>query len=136
MGHYHVVANFELQAPIERVWDALTHRHWWEAAWTKLPQDGPSLQTATVLGERPELMEWRASGAVEGNGRWELIELDDVTAARFSWKFRIAGTKARLSALFGSRKVLATHQVALREAAERLASDLGTTLSAFRTVSH
>lgn len=135
MANYHVVANFELQASIDRVWEALARPHWWEAAWAKPPQGDPPLQTATTRREPPELMEWRASGAVEGNGRWELIDLGHVTAARFTWKFRLAGARARLSAIFGSGKVLAMHQAALREAAEGLASDLGTTLCAFRSVS-
>jgi len=111
-----------LDAPRERVWEAIYAQErwpeWWrgvEAADEVHPGDGDRVgavsrmvwrsflpyrvrfEVTTTRVERPHLMEGRAVGGLEGVGRWRLYEDDGVTAVLYEWN--VATTKPWMNLL-------------------------------------
>jgi carbon monoxide dehydrogenase subunit G len=113
MADYHYVSTWQLQAPIERVWTAISDLEQ-ATAWNTgvqevqvlAPGDGQHLgaRVRYVIKGRlpmrlafeatiarvvpPRELELRAEGELAGTGRWDLDQQGDVTTARYTWDVR------------------------------------------------
>lgn len=113
MADYRFVTEWLIQAPREAVWDELFHSERWPQWWRQLERvEERELGDANRIGcvrrfiwkgalpyrlavdmrltraERPHLLESRATGELEGSGRWSLREADGGTRARYDWNVR------------------------------------------------
>jgi carbon monoxide dehydrogenase subunit G len=110
MANYHYVSTWRLQAPIERVWTAISDLEhllaWYPAVQevqTLAPGDeqGIGARVRYVIKGRlplrlafeatitrvvaPRELELRAEGELAGTGRWDLEQQGEVTTARYTW---------------------------------------------------
>jgi hypothetical protein len=113
MADYHYVSTWQLQAPIEQVWTAITdleHLPAWytgvQEARELVPGDaqGVGSRVRYVIKGRlplrlafeatvtrsvpPREQELRAEGELAGTGRWQLAQQGEVTTARYTWDVR------------------------------------------------
>ena len=113
MADYHYVSTWQLQAPIEQVWAAITdleHLPAWyrgvQQAQELAPGDtqGVGRRVRYVIKGRLSLrlafeatvtrsvppgdQELRAEGELAGTGRWSLEQQGEVTTARYTWDVR------------------------------------------------
>jgi carbon monoxide dehydrogenase subunit G len=107
---YHYISTWQLQAPIEQVWTAITDFErlpaWYPAVQevqTLTPGDGQQVGTRVRLVikgqlpmrlafegtltrvERPRELELQAEGDLAGTGRWLLDQEGEITTARYLW---------------------------------------------------
>jgi uncharacterized protein YndB with AHSA1/START domain len=113
MADYHYVSTWQLQAPIEQVWTAITDLERLPA-WYSGVQDARVLASGDAhgVGTRvryvikgrlplrlafeatitrsvpPREQELQAEGELEGTGRWLLEQHGEVTTARYTWDVR------------------------------------------------
>jgi uncharacterized protein YndB with AHSA1/START domain len=117
VAEYSFLTTWVLDAPIERVWDALYHSDRWPEWWrgverVQLLEQGDAdrvgelarytwksrlpyrleFDMRTTRVERPFLCEGRAEGDLTGDGRWRLFEARGQTAVTYDWT---VGTSAR-----------------------------------------
>lgn len=122
MSRFSLVTHWHLEAPIDRVWDAIFHAEDWPRWWRYVERvddiepGSPSgvgavrrfkwktalLYTLTfelraTLIEPPYAIKGTASGEVEGVGTWRLSARDGVTRVRHEWDVR--PTRAWMNAL-------------------------------------
>jgi carbon monoxide dehydrogenase subunit G len=113
MADYHYVSSWQLQAPIEQVWAAITDLEHLPAWYTGVqearelaPGDAQGVGTrvrylmkgrlplrlafeATVTRVVvPRELELRAEGELAGTGRWSLEQHGEITTARYTWDVR------------------------------------------------
>jgi hypothetical protein len=113
MADYHYVSTWQLQAPIEQVWAAISdleHLPAWYAGLREVQQlapgdaQGVGTQVRYVIKGRlplrlaveatvtrvaaPRELELRADGELAGTGRWSLDQQDGITTARYTWDVR------------------------------------------------
>jgi uncharacterized protein YndB with AHSA1/START domain len=113
MADYHYVSTWQLRAPIEQVWPAISNLH-------RLPDWYPAVQQVQTLtpgdpdrvGSRvryqikgrlpmrlafeatisrvvpPRELELQAGGDLAGTGRWDLQQQGEVTNVRYTWDVR------------------------------------------------
>lgn len=111
MSEYHLLTEWQLAAPIERVWQALVRPQdwprWWpyvEAAlpvatgnargigartqytWSSRLPYRLTFEMRTTRAEPPVLLEGEASGDLEGRGRWRLARAGGATLVRYEWR--------------------------------------------------
>ena len=123
MADYHYISTWQLQAPIERVWPAISDLE-------RLPAWYPAVQEVQTLaagdpdgvGGRvrylikgrlpmrlafeatitrvvpPRELELRAEGELAGTGRWELEQRGEVTSVRYTWDVRTTKAWMNLAA--------------------------------------
>ena len=123
MADYHYISTWQLQAPIERVWPAISDLE-------RLPAWYPAIQEVQTLaagdsdgvGGRvrylmkgrlpmrlafeatitrvvpPRELELRAEGELAGTGRWELEQRGEVTSVRYTWDVRTTKAWMNLAA--------------------------------------
>lgn len=122
MNRYALVTEWQLEAPIERVWEALYDVASWPAWWpyvlavkeleagdatgvgavrrytwsSRLPYQLSFNMRSTVV-ERPHLLEGEAVGELNGTGRWTLTEAAAITRVRYDWN--VATSRAWMNAL-------------------------------------
>ena len=110
MAEYRFLTTWLLEAPRERVWDAIYESERWPEWWhgvleadkleegdesgvgqygryvwkSKLPYKLEFFVRTTKV-EKPYLLEGNAEGELAGVGRWRLFERDGVTAALYEW---------------------------------------------------
>jgi uncharacterized protein YndB with AHSA1/START domain len=113
MADYAFVTTWRFRAPIERVWDAILDYRAWPSWWgavaetrqiapggpdgmgeiseitfrTRLPYRVRFLISVTHV-KRPEELDGRAVGELEGTGRWRLTAEGDETLVRYFWNVR------------------------------------------------
>jgi uncharacterized protein YndB with AHSA1/START domain len=113
MADYHYVSTWQLQAPIEQVWTAITDLEHLPAWYTGV-QEARELTPGDALGVGrrvryvikgrlplrlafeatitrsvpPRDQELRAEGELAGTGRWSLAQQGEVTTARYTWEVR------------------------------------------------
>jgi hypothetical protein len=146
MTAYAFVTLWKIQAPIERVWEALYHPDEWPTWWPNVESvvelapggvDGVgcrrrytwktplryklSFEMTTTRVERPRILEGRAKGELDGTGCWMLSESDGVTTARYDWN--VQTTKAWMNLLAPVARPLFAwnHDMVMRSGAEGLA---------------
>src|SRR5919202_5119807 len=110
---YEFVTIWQLEAPIEEVWEEICHPERWPGWWrgvesvvelkpgdengvgslhryvwkSRLPYElAFDMQTTWV--ESPVALEGVARGELEGTGRWRLFHEDGITTVRYTWKVR------------------------------------------------
>jgi uncharacterized protein YndB with AHSA1/START domain len=122
MPGYEFLTTWVLEAPRERVWDAIRESEKWPEWWrgvervvevergddegigqlsrytwrSKLPYE-LEFEMRTTRIERPCLLEGQASGELSGVGRWRLYEEDGTTAVIYEWN--VATTKRWMNAV-------------------------------------
>ena len=110
MRTYVLVTHWHLDAPIERVWEALVRAaewpRWWKYVhaveelepggadgagslrrytWSSRLPYRLSFDMRTTRVERPAFMEGIASGELNGRGRWHLAAEGATTRVRYEW---------------------------------------------------
>src|SRR5436190_11940412 len=122
MHRYEFLTTWVLEAPRERVWQAIWESerwpHWWRGVervvelepgaeggvgqlsrytWrSRLPYD-LDFEMRTTRVQPPRLLEGEASGELAGLGRWRLFEEDSATAVVYEWQ--VGTTKRWMNAL-------------------------------------
>ena len=155
MADYSFVTRWRVDAPLERVWDAIIHPEtwpqWWKAVvktvelapggadsigrtlrytWrTQLPY-GFTFDMRVTRIEPMSVIEGQASGDLEGTGRWTFTREGEGTRVRYDWNVRT--NKAWMNALAPLlRPAFAyNHDVVMRWGAEGLAKLLKTRVTA------
>jgi uncharacterized protein YndB with AHSA1/START domain len=155
MAEYRFLTTWLVDAPIERVWDALYDTERWPAWWrgvthvrelepggeegigkvfeigwrSRLPYDLEFRTTVTRV-EWPHVMEGRADGELQGHGRWRLFEHGGATAVLYQWE--VETTKRWMNLLAPvARPVFAyNHDWVMRSGGAGLARLLGSRLLA------
>lgn len=113
MTDYRFLTRWELQAPIETVWEAVsdlrTYTKWFPY-FSEVSQIAPgdaagvgssyrvkvrgklpyslSFELEKVRQDPPRMLESKSTGQLEGTGRWELSQAGDVTTALYYWHVR------------------------------------------------
>ncbi|WP_421657762.1 SRPBCC family protein [Leptothermofonsia sp. ETS-13] len=153
MANYQFLTIWELDAPIETVWDALTHSERWPGWWKSVKQvveleagssDGLgnvrrftwkmplsytlTFETCVTRIEPPNLMEARAIGEVEGVGLWELSTTSQGTEVRYTWNVKTTKAWMNVLALFIKPLMEWNHNAVMQEGGKGLAQLLGVRL--------
>lgn len=153
MANYSFLTIWRIEAPMEKVYDALEKAESWPSWWkgvvavSKREQGDKkgagsvyrytwkgalpyklSFDMKTTIVEPPGRLEGDAIGELVGTGRWHLSQKGRVTTIRYEWK--IATTKAWMNLLAPiARPVFAwNHDVIMRQGGEGLAKLLGARL--------
>ena len=155
MAEYRFLTTWLLEAPRERVWDAIYESERWPSWWkgvleaekleegdadgvgqygryvwkSKLPYKLEFFVRTTKV-EKPFLLEGDASGELTGVGRWRLFEQGGVTDAMYEWNVRT--TRAWMNLLSPVARPLfsVNHDFVMRNGGEGLAKLLGARLLA------
>ena len=154
MAEYHFVSTWQIQAPIERVWEEIYHAERWPSWWkyvvgveelepgaadgvgkrvhllfrTRLPYTlGFDVRLTRV--QPPSELESEATGELEGIGRWTLTSVDGGTLVRYTWDVRTTRWWMNLLAPFARPAFSWNHDQLMREMAESLARRLGADLA-------
>ena len=121
--HLELVTEWQLRAPLERVWEELSHPDAWPAWWRavqrveKITDGGPDgvgavrrFTWATALPytltfeleatriEPMHIIEGRARGELDGVGRWTIAPDGAGTHVRYDWKVDVTKPWQRLLA--------------------------------------
>ena len=155
MPEYRFLTTWLLEAPRERVWDAIYDSerwpHWWKGVMEaeKLEEgdeDGVGqfgryvwrarlpyrveffIRTTRV--ERPQMLEGDATGELAGIGRWRLFEQDGMTAVIYEWNVRTTRVWMNLLAPVGRPAFQWNHDYVMRNGGRGLAKLLGAPLIA------
>ncbi|MGH8902191.1 MAG: SRPBCC family protein [Egibacteraceae bacterium] len=149
LGDYHFGTQWRVQAPIDQVWEVIVETTTWPAWWKGVlsaeplgssAEDGVgqrvryvfksvlpyTLSFDVVLREvsRPHLLLGDAFGELEGYGRWDLAEEDEVTTLNYTWHVRTTGTAMNLLGPLLRPAFVWNHHVVMRWGAEGLARHL------------
>jgi Polyketide cyclase / dehydrase and lipid transport len=153
MAEYHFVSTWQIQAPIERVWEEIYHAERWPSWWTYVvgvdelepgAADGVGKRLRLLfrtrlpytLGfdvrvtrvESPFKLDAEATGELAGTGRWTLTSVDGGTLVRYSWDIRTTRWWMNLLAPVARPAFSWNHHELMRAGGESLASRLGADL--------
>lgn len=153
MAHFSLLTLWKLEAPIERVWDALHDTASWPQWWryvarvTPLAPAAPNdeggrwqlvwrtalfyrlaFEACVVRVQPPYALDAEVRGELQGMGRWRLSEIGGATEARYHWD--VSTTKPWMNRL---APLLApvfrwNHERVMTAGAEGLAQHLGVRL--------
>jgi uncharacterized protein YndB with AHSA1/START domain len=153
MAEYHFVSTWQIQAPIERVWEEIYHAERWPSWWkyvagvdelepgaadgvgkrqrllfrTRLPYTlGFDVRVTCV--QPPSMLEAAATGELEGTGRWTLTSAGGGTRVRYTWDVRTTRLWMNLLAPVARPVFSWNHGELMREGGESLARRLGVRL--------
>lgn len=143
-------SHWQLAAPIDAVWQALTEvehwPRWWPYVrrvqtlrhgdtdglgairrifWTSRLPYGFALDVECVEVERQRLLRGRAHGDLQGEGLWQLRRSGDVTDARYTWRLDLNTRWMWLTAPLMAPAFRWNHEGVMRGGAEGLARHLG-----------
>ncbi|MDN3556794.1 SRPBCC family protein [Halomonas maura] len=149
MTLYRFITCWRLEAPIDRVYRALSHPDQWPGWWPGLVEVEPLARGdrrgigsryrytwRSRLGYRlcfairvtrvrpPTLIEAEARGDLEGVGRWELRETEDGTEVRYHWQVRTRRRWMNLLAPLARPLFTWSHHAMMRRGALGLAGFL------------
>ena len=155
MAEYRFLTTWLLEAPEERVWDAIYEFERWPEWWhgvleaekleegdesgvgeyrryvwkSKLPYKLEFFVRTTRV-EEPYLLEGNAEGELAGVGRWRLFERDGVTAALYEWNVHTTRAWMNLLAPLARPIFAVNHDYVMRNGGHGLAKLLGARLLA------
>ena len=155
MAEYRFLTTWLLEAPRERVWDAIYESERWPEWWhgvleaeelergdqsgvgrfgryiwkSKLPYELEFFVRTTRV-ERPHLLEGDASGELAGTGLWRLYEQDGTTAVIYEWNVRTTRAWMNLLAPIARPIFAVNHNYVMRNGGTGLAQLLGARLLA------
>jgi hypothetical protein len=159
VARYRFVTQMRFGAPIDAVYRSITEPESWLDRWadtvtverTSAGDDdgvGASFDAAvrapigytlaarieTSAADRPRHLRMRATGDLEGEGRWHLrVHPSGGTEVHFRWDVRTTETWMNLLTPVARPLFEWSHGVVMRHAAEAAAASLGTPLVAFRS---
>lgn len=153
MAAYHYVSTWQLQAPIQQVWAAITdleHLPTWytgvQEARELAPGDAEGVgrrvryvikgrlplrlvfEATTTRSVAPRDQELQAEGELAGTGRWSLDQQGEVTTARYSWDVRTTRPWMNLLAPIARPVFTWNSKGVMLQASEGLARYLGVPL--------
>jgi uncharacterized protein YndB with AHSA1/START domain len=155
MAEYSFLTTWLLESPRDPVWAAIHDEERWPEWWRGVevaeelrPGDAEGVgsisrmvwkswlpyrvefEVLTTRVDYPDLMEGRASGGLEGVGRWRLYEQGGVTAVIYQWN--VATTRPWMNALAPALRPVFewNHDWVMRQGGEGLARLLGCRLLA------
>ncbi len=153
MAEYHFFTTWDVDAPIDAVWDVLSdatrYPTWWKyvISVTELEPSQPDRKGGLFLYkwgtalpytlefkmrvteyEPPRLMEGHARGELDGVGRWELIEKEGFTRVTYDWRVRTTKAWMNLLAPLAKSAFSWNHDVIMTEGGRALARRLGVNL--------
>ena len=147
---YRFLTTWVLDAPQERVFDAIHEverwPEWWHGVESVVRLDGGGndgvgsvyrhrwrsilpytvgfdMETSRI--ERPLVLEGRATGELEGFGRWGFAERDGRTVVTYEWDVRTTRPWMNLLAPVGRPVFAWSHNVVMRRGGDCLARRLG-----------
>ena len=147
---YRFLTTWVLDAPQERVFDAIHEverwPEWWHGVESVVRLDGGGndgvgsvyrhrwrsilpytvgfdMETSRI--ERPLVLEGRATGELEGVGRWAFAERDGRTVVTYEWAVRTTRPWMNLLAPIGRPVFAWSHNVVMRRGGDCLARRLG-----------
>ena len=155
MAEYRFLTTWLLEAPQERVWDAIYESERWPEWWhgvlevEKLEEGDESgvgeyrryvwksklpyrleFFVRTIRVEEPYLLEGNAEGELAGVGRWRLFERDGVTAALYEWNVHTTRAWMNLLAPLARPIFAVNHDYVMRNGGHGLAKLLDAPLLA------
>jgi uncharacterized protein YndB with AHSA1/START domain len=150
MAEYHFVSTWQIQAPIERVWEEIYHTERWPSWWKYVVGvDELEPGAADGIGKRqhllfrtrlpytlgfdarltrvqpPSELEAETTGELEGTGRWTLTPADGGTLVRYYWDIRTTRRWMNMLAPVARPVFSWNHAELMREGGESLARRLG-----------
>jgi uncharacterized protein YndB with AHSA1/START domain len=153
MAEYAFVTVWTIDAPIERVWQAIYDIEKWPEWWsgvkrvTKLATGEPSgvgnhwqftyrsklpydlnFEIKTSKVEPPHLSEGLSTGELEGVGRWRLSQEGAVTTVRYEWSVQTTKLWMNLLAPLMRPVFSWNHNISMQGCSEGMARYLGTRL--------
>jgi uncharacterized protein YndB with AHSA1/START domain len=155
VAEYRFLTTWLLEAPRERVWDAIYESERWPEWWhgvleadklqegdesgvgqygryvwkSKLPYRLEFFVRTTKV-EKPYLLEGNAEGELAGIGRWRLFEEGGVTAALYEWNVRTTRAWMNLISPLARPIFAVNHDYVMRNGGHGLAKLLGVPLLA------
>ena len=153
MAEYRFLTTWLLDAPRERVWEAIHDQKAWPSWWRGVnevielePGDADGLgsfsrltwrsfipydlvfEARTTRVERPHLLEGQVDGELAGIGRWRLFEHDGATAVLYEWNVRTTRAWMNLLAPIARPIFAWNHDWVMGNGAQGLARLLGVRL--------
>jgi uncharacterized protein YndB with AHSA1/START domain len=138
MGDYRFVTEWQVEAPVARVWDAIVHPEAWPRWWRGVIAVDPIapggadgigdrrrytwrsrlpyslvFEMEVTRSERPRLLEGHASGELEGTGTWTFAERDGGTRVRYLWAVRTTKRWMDLPIPFARRLFEQNHDIVM-----------------------
>ena len=155
MAEYRFLTTWLLDAPRERVWEAIHDQKAWPSWWRGVeevielePGDADGLgsfsrltwrsfipydlvfEARTTRVERPHLLEGQVDGELAGIGRWRLFEHDGATAVLYEWNVRTTRAWMNLLAPIARPVFAWNHDWVMARGGEGIARLLGCELLA------
>jgi hypothetical protein len=153
MAEYAFVTAWQIEAPIDKVWDAIYHADRWPSWWkgvesvvevTPGDRDGIGavrryvwksklpyrlvFEMRVTRVEQPLALEGQAIGELEGTGRWQLSQEGAITTVGYFWNVRTTQAWMNLLAPIARPIFAWNHDVVMRQGGEGLARLLGARL--------
>lgn len=159
MAQFSLLTLWKFEAPIDRVWGALHDTVSWPQWWRYVVRVVPlkpgaangegsrwrlvwrtalfytlSFEACVVRVQAPHALDAKASGELEGMGRWRLSEAGGITEARYHWD--VSTTKPWMNALAPllTPAFRWNHERVMAAGAEGLAGHLGVRLLGVESV--
>ncbi len=154
MADYHFVSTWQINAPIERVWEEIYHAERWPTWWKYVvgvnelepgAADGVGKRLRLLFRSRlpytlgfdvrvssvqpPSGLEAESTGELEGTGRWTLTPADGGTLVRYNWDIRTTRRWMNLLAPVARPLFSWNHDELMREGGQSLADRLGVDLT-------
>ena len=146
MADYPLLTIWQIEAPIEDVWEAISHAERWPSWWkgvekveqletgdehgigrvirstwkSKLPYR-LVFESRTVNVQKPHTIEVEAIGESEGSGCWQLSQVGSTTEVRYYWNVRATKWWMNLLATVARPLFRWNHNVVMAQGGEGLA---------------
>jgi uncharacterized protein YndB with AHSA1/START domain len=153
MAEYHFVSRWQIQAPIEQVWEEIYHAERWPSWWkhvvsveelepgtgagvgaryrlafrTRLPY-ALGFEVCLTSVQPPRMLEAEATGELRGTGRWTLTSAEGGTLVRYDWDIRTTRRWMNLLAPLARPAFQWNHDELMREGGVSLARRLSASL--------